>query len=218
MTKKKNETSNPVKETEHTTKRRQQAIETKARIYDCASQLFREKGYDGTSIIDIATAAGLSVGGFYHHFKNKEEIMRIWLTEFDIEYWDYYTKKLCAQEMCNVSPVEKILMMMLYANRLFSSHGYMLSRMTYQLLMVDEPLAKINTNPQRKYFQILRILVGQAQKENRIRPDMDSETIVEDITAISRGCMVDWILSKGENDIIARTTRILSSYLALISL
>ncbi|ASA19596.1 TetR/AcrR family transcriptional regulator [Paenibacillus donghaensis] len=40
-----------------------------------AVEEFLEKGYDGASVDAIAKRAGVSKGGFYHHFPNKEVLM-----------------------------------------------------------------------------------------------------------------------------------------------
>ncbi|MBN1532308.1 MAG: TetR/AcrR family transcriptional regulator [Spirochaetes bacterium] len=46
----------------------------KDRIIDEALRLFSVKGYANTSTMEIITAAGTSKGGFYNHFKTKEEL------------------------------------------------------------------------------------------------------------------------------------------------
>ncbi len=46
----------------------------KERIVDESLKLFSVKGYAGTSTMDIIAAAGTSKGGFYNHFKTKEEL------------------------------------------------------------------------------------------------------------------------------------------------
>jgi AcrR family transcriptional regulator len=43
-------------------------------ILDTGTDLFAEKGYDATSMRDIATAAGVSKALLYHHFASKEDI------------------------------------------------------------------------------------------------------------------------------------------------
>lgn len=43
-------------------------------ILDKGSVLFAEKGYDATSMRDIAAAAGVSKALLYHHFASKDEI------------------------------------------------------------------------------------------------------------------------------------------------
>jgi len=40
-------------------------------------EVFREKGYYRASMADLAKANGLSKGVFYHHFANKEEVMKL---------------------------------------------------------------------------------------------------------------------------------------------
>lgn len=40
-----------------------------------SAQLFREKGYDNTTVRDIAAAAGIQAGSWFYHFKTKQEIL-----------------------------------------------------------------------------------------------------------------------------------------------
>ncbi|MBL6936977.1 MAG: TetR/AcrR family transcriptional regulator [Alphaproteobacteria bacterium] len=44
-------------------------------LIDCAQALFLTKGYDGTTVADIIARAGVSKGGFYHHFLSKEDLL-----------------------------------------------------------------------------------------------------------------------------------------------
>ena len=43
-------------------------------IITISAKLFAEKGYDKTSMQDIADAVGMSKGGIFHHFSSKEDI------------------------------------------------------------------------------------------------------------------------------------------------
>src|SRR5206468_12781276 len=47
----------------------------KGRIIEAAAQLMTERGYPGTSLKDIALAAGMTPGNVYNHFASKEEIL-----------------------------------------------------------------------------------------------------------------------------------------------
>ena len=49
--------------------------ETHKAILDKASRLFRERGVEGTSVGDVMAEAGLTHGGFYRHFENKEALV-----------------------------------------------------------------------------------------------------------------------------------------------
>lgn len=55
--------------------RKYNARQTKEKIIAAAVQLFMEKGFEKTSIQDIANTLDISKGGIYHHFKSKEEII-----------------------------------------------------------------------------------------------------------------------------------------------
>lgn len=50
---------------------------TKEEIIWNSIRVFRRKGYYRTKMSDLAKEAGLTKGAFYHHFSNKEEVMRI---------------------------------------------------------------------------------------------------------------------------------------------
>jgi len=54
---------------------REEADANHQRIIDVASRLFREKGFDGVSVSELMTAAGLTHGGFYGHFKSKDDLV-----------------------------------------------------------------------------------------------------------------------------------------------
>ena len=52
-----------------------QEAENHERIIDVATRLFRERGIDGIGVADLMKAAGLTHGGFYGHFKSKEDLV-----------------------------------------------------------------------------------------------------------------------------------------------
>ncbi len=50
--------------------------ETRERILEAASRLFREHGIDSVGLAKVMAEAGLTVGTFYTHFKSKEALLR----------------------------------------------------------------------------------------------------------------------------------------------
>jgi len=63
------------------------AEETRARILDAATEAFARYGYDGTAVAEICRRAGVTKGGFYHHFPSKQavflEMLERWLAGID---------------------------------------------------------------------------------------------------------------------------------------
>lgn len=47
----------------------------RARMCRTAAQLFRDRGYDATSVSDVARALGMTKAGLYHHFESKEALL-----------------------------------------------------------------------------------------------------------------------------------------------
>ena len=53
----------------------QQLQARRARMCRTAAQLFRDRGYDATSVSDVARALGMTKAGLYHHFESKEALL-----------------------------------------------------------------------------------------------------------------------------------------------
>ena len=49
--------------------------ENRNRILMEASRLFRERGFEAVSVAEVMKAAGLTHGGFYGHFKSKDDLI-----------------------------------------------------------------------------------------------------------------------------------------------
>jgi AcrR family transcriptional regulator len=45
------------------------------RVFEIAAEVFHRKGYDNTSMSDVAAAAGLTKAGLYHHISSKESLL-----------------------------------------------------------------------------------------------------------------------------------------------
>jgi TetR/AcrR family transcriptional regulator, transcriptional repressor for nem operon len=53
---------------------REQMAESRRTILDAAGRLFRERGFEAVTVAEIMNAAGLTHGGFYGHFRSKDEL------------------------------------------------------------------------------------------------------------------------------------------------
>ncbi|HVT77444.1 MAG TPA: helix-turn-helix domain-containing protein [Acidimicrobiales bacterium] len=51
------------------------ADSTRQRLLDAATEVFMEKGYDGTRVAEIARRAGLTTGAIYGNFESKAELL-----------------------------------------------------------------------------------------------------------------------------------------------
>jgi AcrR family transcriptional regulator len=70
------------------------AEDTRRRIYDAALELFREKGFEPTTMRDIAAKAGVALGAAYYYFSSKDAIVLAFYHELQQSSHDEILKSL----------------------------------------------------------------------------------------------------------------------------
>lgn len=72
--------------------------ETHSKIVSVAAKRFRERGLEGIGVADVMKEAGSSVGGFYKHFKSRDELVIEALAEAfkDLDRWEQEAENLPA--------------------------------------------------------------------------------------------------------------------------
>jgi AcrR family transcriptional regulator len=61
------------------------AEETRNRILDAALRLFRERGFEKTTMRDVAAEAGVATGAAYYYYRSKEELVMAFYLRTDRE-------------------------------------------------------------------------------------------------------------------------------------
>lgn len=67
------------------TTRTPKAEQTRAHILATALTLFRERGYERTTMRAVAETAGVSVGNAYYHFESKEHLIQAYYSQVHVE-------------------------------------------------------------------------------------------------------------------------------------
>lgn len=180
-------------------KRIQQANQTKKRIIDSAKELFVENGYYNVTVDDIIKKANSSKGGFYTHFKTKEELIINMVPMVDQAY-TIFSKSNKEYE----STIEKISSFISYVFELMENDiGLEFISAIYSSQIKDLTSQRFLTETDRVYYQVFSSLIEEGQKKGEITTDISANDIISIFTTCIRGVIYDWCLKKGSFNIVS---------------
>lgn len=194
-------------------KRKLQANKTRRHIYETASRLFALKSFDEVTVEEIAVAAGVSVGAFYHHFKNKQEILAIFYKALDDEYSNYYESMLAESGYGDKNAVVRLEDYLLHTVELIARQGMDFLRVIYPYMLCDMEFGDSVASRNRYFFSILREIIEDGKNNGEITGEVATEKIIDDITIMCRGCEVDWCINRGSDTIREHSINLIKTYL-----
>lgn len=178
-------------------KRVLKGMETKKRLIECARKLFKEKGFNNTTVDDIIKEANSSKGGFYTHFKTKEELLFDMLPILD-EAYNAFLKIESKYE----NTLDKITLYIEYVFNIITNEiGLEFISTIYASQIKDLKTERFLIASERTYYQILEKLIEEGKSKNEIKQEIDTKHTVDLFTTCFRGTIYDWCLHKGEYDL-----------------
>jgi len=150
-----------------------------------AIRLFAERGFQGTSIRNIADELGLSVSNIYHYFGNKEGL---WLAILEHSVKDLPRKLLEAVESAGDDPVERFRSLLAAHLKLSIQH-----QKESQIFFIDQSMLspdgmKVNRTLQKNVFDIYVSELKNLRDAGKVAADNIK------ITALNVLALVNWHL------------------------
>lgn len=161
------------------------AQNTRAKVLKTTLELFREKGYANTTIRDVCTTAGVSIGTFYNYFQNKEDILSDIFKSADEYFQDVVSKKITGK-----NTVEKIEDYFKYYAKLTSDSGIE----TMKILYNSDNTWFIQIRPMQK---VLEEILLEGQTKGEIISDISAMDITTFLFILARGCCYSWCILNG---------------------
>jgi AcrR family transcriptional regulator len=84
-------------------------VDTRERLVRAAAEVFREKGYTGTRVVDIARRAGFTSGALYAHFDNRAELLAEALAVENARRIDAISEQLASRDAAAVTEAAAVL-------------------------------------------------------------------------------------------------------------
>ena len=170
----------------------------KEKIIHESLKLFSMKGFLCTSMHDILQAADTSKGGFYNHFKSKEDLF---FTVLDIARKNWREKNLTNLDQIE-KPVEKVKKLLENYRDLYLKDtrnlpgGCIFLKLTVELVDQKPHLASEVNDGFVGLKAMIKRLLDQGIESGELRDDVDTEAVTEMIFAGMLGASVIYDMEK----------------------
>ncbi len=156
--------------------RQDRAIRTREQILGAAGELFAERGYRATSVIEVARRAHLTKGAVYFHFPSKERLA-VALAEEQHARWSSMVE---AAQTRGLGPMETVEAMLEEACVAFQS-----DQMTQAVcrLQLERPRLDWLPTPYTHWTQLLTSLLTMASSAGELRPGVPPEAAARCLVA-----------------------------------
>ena len=140
---------------------------TRDQILDRAVALFNEKGYDATSVADLAERLGVSKSALYHHFDSREQLLDVALDRALGRL-----EALLDAPAADGSPVERL------RSVLHDAVLVLVDELPYVTLLLrvrgNSPVERRALERRRAFDHRVTALVERAQHAGQLRADLDA--------------------------------------------
>jgi TetR/AcrR family transcriptional regulator, cholesterol catabolism regulator len=139
--------------------------ERAAEIYRTAAQIILHKGYDATSVNDIASALGITKAGLYHYISGKKEllyeIMNFGLDELDEE--------VINPAMAIADPETRLRFVIAADARLVTRGQGAITILVEEMSALTPAQNRKITKRKRAFFDVVRGTVNELQAEGKLQ-------------------------------------------------
>lgn len=137
-------------------------------MYRTVAQMFRDRGFDATSVSDVARALGLTKAGLYHHFESKEALL------FEIMMFglDKVRDEVILPVRAIRDPEERLRQLIARHARITTRGQGAVAHLGDEIRALPPAARKQVEQRMRVYFDLIRDTLGELQADGRLR-DVD---------------------------------------------
>lgn len=145
--------------------------EKQVQIMEIAEQLFADKGYDGTSVRDIADEAGVNVAMISYYFGSKEKLMES-LFELRLGNLKMRVESLLKDE--SLTPIEKVNMLLEeHIERVMQKQNFYRIMVFVQVVNRNQAILQAVNTLKIRNAEIVSELIKDGQKKGVFKEEID---------------------------------------------
>lgn len=173
------------------TKRERDPAGTRQRLIDATVRLMLKQGFAATSVDLICKEAGMTKGGFFHHFASKEAIGKA-----AVEWWGRMGTALYAVAWNNtqVDPLEQVHQMLDimagFTSREDDICVCMVGMMSQELAATNPVIQSACAKELRSWTENVAHLLGAAKKKRKPATDFDPKAVAWFLNSLWQGSML----------------------------
>lgn len=173
-------------------------METKTKILYEAVRLFMELGYEKASINNLVRRSGISKGGIYHHFKDKDDLFKETVLFFIENREDeeppsnISLKDLIFLSFSNLTEIRKYMIAKFNIDESIST-TLMIQLIVLAIRKFPDLKEKIRENLFARRDFIIQVIIN-SQLKGEIKPDIDPEILELEIWGLMEGLFILYIL------------------------
>jgi AcrR family transcriptional regulator len=180
---------------------RRSGIESKKKILKAGMDVFSQKGYAKASIREIARTAGISIGGVYLYFRNKEELYRSLISERMLDVGNQ-TENAAGEARSAMQALSDFF-------RIHLEHA--LKHKEFILLHIREYGFAFGVREKRKFFGKQRDLIAQIIRQG-IASGEFRKCNPDEMAKIIMGALRGVVLSMALDDDVRITPRLMQEF------
>lgn len=163
---------------------------TKQDIFSAAAKFFVERGFDETSVDDIAEAADVAKGTFYYHFKSKDDV----LLGLSMQYLVRMSASIDEKLETDRSPMA-ILHEMLHTMAQDTQDNRVIAKKYYAAVFTQfsKQFGEDYRDDPAILHNIIKRICAAAQKAGEMRKDVDAGELGLIISGHFHHAQVTWI-------------------------
>jgi AcrR family transcriptional regulator len=149
--------------------REQKKLDTRQAIMQAAVKLFSEKGFEKTSIEELARAAGIGKGTIYSYFQNKTDILHAFCED----------EMVCLHQELTDNADKEIPLLQQMVRIYMSEFRHITENREFGRLFMQETVFPREVDLERhlenedNYFKLLFPLLEKAQERGELRKDIE---------------------------------------------
>ncbi len=169
------------------------------KILEAAIKVFAEKGYNNTTISDVALAAKVGIGTLYNYFKNKDDL----LTSCMDKTMEDEIQKIRALSEKETDPMDKLHAFFVNHASLIKTKPYVARFLVVELRQSESFYARNPSfNPLSYYLNYAKEIFSEAAKSGRIK-NVDVEALAYLVVGAMDMVMTQWLVSGKILDIVS---------------